>query len=534
MSRRAQDRVREQLEQQIVQLGELRSAHTRDPNFKEWRQSTLTLIQRLWPGEPARSERFRRVPFSPPSSRATPEATREIFERGCAEAAVLLKSMLSEVEFGGAPQPAEALPLPPQPVVLPAEDEVTILELPSEGPAPASPPPPIALPLGPPVATVPVASPPAPLPLERVTIPYQTPLDPPEDVPIERGTIPYQTPLDPPEDVIQLQPAIELTPVVATPLPIELPMVMATPLDLPPPPEVALGPPALDPTPSEAAIIIEPEPPGFQLPPEPVAPPRPVFELPPEPVAPPRPVFELPPEPVAPPPPPPPPVAPPPRPRPKSVTQALKDMLGFTDPPLPPLPPRPARPAPPPPAKVEPPPPPPAAVEPPPPMGKVTVGGAAKRPAPPPAEPGRVVIQQTPAEPPHVERDRVAAAEAAEDAEATQEFMRTSPVLGASARPVQRSQPPPPPAPPAPQRMETSHSPAAASLIALAGDIAHLGVPDGQRAVARAMLLELAQQLDQQRLSWDTLRRSMTFIMEHQTLARRVVPLLIPYLDRAA
>jgi hypothetical protein len=162
------------------------------------------------------------------------------------------------------------------------------------------------------------------------------------------------------------------------------------------------------------------------------------------------------------------------------VTQALKDMLGFTD----------HHPEPPPPPKRPPAQPPP----PPPPMGKVTVGGSGKRPAapepPPAAAPGRVVIQQparAPVEPEPPHDERIGAEEAAQ---ATQEFFRTSPVLAASAKPVERAQPP---AAPTPAPVEPARTPAAASLVALAGDIAHLGVPDGQRAVARAMLIELAQ-----------------------------------------
>ena len=467
MSRPARERVREQLERQIDQLGALRSANTRDPNFKEWRQSTLTLIQRLWPGEPARSERFRRVPFSPPSSRATAEAMREIYERGCAEAGALLKSMLTEVEYDGVPPPAQAEPPPPSQV----EDDVPLLDLPGQGAAPPSPPPPPGMPLGPPVELPPVSAP-----------------------PVERPSIPHQMPLDPPDDVFSSHSPIELPTVMATPLPPE-----------PPPAPVVQGPPALVATPRlevEPPLIVTPsrvvEPPLEMEPPLPVTPPR-IVEPPPPPV-----VQERPPAP-----------APPPRPRPKSVKQALKDMLGFSD--------HPAEP---------------------PPMGKITIGGSAKRPAPPPApvqppappptpqEPGRVVIQQSrtpaPAQPAPTHEERFGAEEAAH---ATQEFLRTSPVLSSSAKPFERPQPAAPPPPPA---SESPRTPAAASLIALAGEIAHLGVPDGQRAVARAMLLELAQQLDRQQLSWDTLRRSMTFIMEHPPLARRVVPLLIPYLDRAA
>ena len=43
------------LEEQIRQLRELRNAGPRDSGFKQWRQSTLTAIQRIWPADPVRS-----------------------------------------------------------------------------------------------------------------------------------------------------------------------------------------------------------------------------------------------------------------------------------------------------------------------------------------------------------------------------------------------------------------------------------------------------------------------------------------------
>lgn len=97
------ERGRPLLEEQIRQLASLRNASTRDPGFKQWRQNTLTVIQRVWPTEPGRSERFRRVPFTPPSSQSSAALTQEFYERGCAEAARYLKSLVREIEIlGGA------------------------------------------------------------------------------------------------------------------------------------------------------------------------------------------------------------------------------------------------------------------------------------------------------------------------------------------------------------------------------------------------------------------------------------------------
>ena len=48
------------------------------------------------------------------------------------------------------------------------------------------------------------------------------------------------------------------------------------------------------------------------------------------------------------------------------------------------------------------------------------------------------------------------------------------------------------------------------------------------------MLLDLAREFDDNRASWDTIRHAVVFVMEYPPLARRVLPLLIPYLDQAA
>jgi hypothetical protein len=94
-------RAREWLEHQLAELAELRNATRRDHNFKAWRQHTLTVIQRVWPGDTHRVERFRRVPFSPPMSHATDKQVREFYERGWGEAGVLLREFLAEVNLLG-------------------------------------------------------------------------------------------------------------------------------------------------------------------------------------------------------------------------------------------------------------------------------------------------------------------------------------------------------------------------------------------------------------------------------------------------
>jgi hypothetical protein len=81
------------LDQQINELGAIRNAGTRAPEFKAWRQATLTLIQRIWPSHAEYAERFRRVPFTSPDPRADRHEAREWFERGCGEALTYLKML---------------------------------------------------------------------------------------------------------------------------------------------------------------------------------------------------------------------------------------------------------------------------------------------------------------------------------------------------------------------------------------------------------------------------------------------------------
>ncbi len=94
-------RAREWLERQLEELGHLRNASRRDPGFKAWRQNTLTVLQRIWPEDVPRIERFRRIPFSPPMTRPTERQSREYFGRGWGEAGQFLRSLLSEVALLG-------------------------------------------------------------------------------------------------------------------------------------------------------------------------------------------------------------------------------------------------------------------------------------------------------------------------------------------------------------------------------------------------------------------------------------------------
>lgn len=108
-------------------------------------------------------------------------------------------------------------------------------------------------------------------------------------------------------------------------------------------------------------------------------------------------------------------------------------------------------------------------------------------------------------------------------ARATEDFLRTSPVLGSTGRPVVRSSD-------GPSFME----PDAAGVASLAREIGRLSVPEPQRASLRAHLMDLARKLESGEIEWESLRDSVTIAMDHPELARRLMPILLPWLDRAA
>ena len=103
----------EQLREVIAILRELSNAGPRDQSFKQWRQVTVTLLQRIWPGEQARAAGFRRIAFSTPSLRADPASIRAAFEAGCREAIEFLEAQAVELEFS-AKSPPLAMVRPPE------------------------------------------------------------------------------------------------------------------------------------------------------------------------------------------------------------------------------------------------------------------------------------------------------------------------------------------------------------------------------------------------------------------------------------
>lgn len=98
------------LEAQIVELGALRNASTRDSGFKQWRQYTLTLIQRIWVGDAAKSGRFKRIPFTTPGAKADRDQVRLAYERGCGEALACLRTLIDEIDARPPRLPARGVP----------------------------------------------------------------------------------------------------------------------------------------------------------------------------------------------------------------------------------------------------------------------------------------------------------------------------------------------------------------------------------------------------------------------------------------
>jgi hypothetical protein len=445
--------ARRLLEDQILRLSELRNASPRDAGFKLWRQTTLTVIQRIWPGDLIRCERFRRIPFTPASTKASRAAQKQHYERGCVEAGQYLRMLITEIEANGLSTRAGGAPIGP--ARLPADLANRAAEEES-------------------AARVDPRDMYEPSPLEKIVPSFGNP---------------------------DSQDAAEEA-------------VDAEPFEAAPPPE----------------------------PPRAVAPPTP--PAPPPPAAPPRPTPPAP-RPAAPPPPP------------KEDRRALKDMLGFGDLRSP----TPAEPAEPPaaaPAK--------PAFKPPPHPEDFA-------PAIPPLAFSPQDIEDFPIESEQEDAGEMIEAEEAPPPASTTdpgrdlsiEFLRRSPAAGAAAKAAQAppraptapqsptAPKPTPAAPPAPAKpvappsvaapsaaaahgtsASTSvpaHSPAATAFATLAGEVARLGVPEGQRAAARAALTDMAQRLASGTLKWDSVCQVLTMAAAYPELARRAIPLIVPFLD---
>ena len=104
------------------------------------------------------------------------------------------------------------------------------------------------------------------------------------------------------------------------------------------------------------------------------------------------------------------------------------------------------------------------------------------------------------------------------------DFLSSSPVFSVRGTPGA----------PAPDPGKPELSPTALAIMAMAVEIESLGVPEADRPRVREALLDLARKLDTKQLSWRQLRITVEVVMEYPAIGRRVLPMIVPFLDRAA
>jgi len=454
------ERARRWLGTQLEELKSLRNAKSRDSEFKQWRQATLTFIQRIWPGDGKRSARFRKIPFTPPSTRAEAREIREYYERGCAEAAQLLQGFLGEIETGELP--AEDAPArPPSLENGMAEDDFPTLDLPNDRQAAAESRPPVA---------------PAP-PQRKPSTERRNParrskrgaprrrlrdmlgLDDLEQIGRDAASDAEESDIAVSEEPRTSGSSHEddIESVRA-----EAPSSSRVPED-----EEDDSPPRM----SREDIDLDP------------------FEVVDDDEA------SADEEEAA------------------EAAEDEEDEEAREDEPTmdAPAPPREIERAP---EAVEPP----AAQEP----EAVPVGAE--------EEPGASFDDG--------DAETLEERESEEAAVSADDFLSASPVFMAKGKPVQRSKAAPARAPAPPVEEDFEPAPlttaTAMAVAAIAAEVARLGVPEGHRARTRASLINLAQMVEDGELDWEGLRSAIAFAMEFPPVGRRVLPLMIPFLDRAA
>lgn len=415
------------LTEQIEQLRTIANANARDPGFKLWRQNTLTVLQRVWPGDSTRSERFRRIAFTPAPGKLDGEMVRESFARGCTDTTAYLNALIEMIDREG---------VPPAPDVareeLPAsvgtrEDDFPVLELPAAG-APAS--------------------------ASRVLDQSDSLADmasmPGTDAGRDAGAP------APPQFKGKLT-----APITSADAPQSLSMQRPATLKVEHSPGMAhVAPPVAPVMPAEAAAPETPAAPDSPAAPAaPTAPVAPVAEVGAM-------VVKR--------------TARPAKARRPASKERLKDMLGLGSLEAPSMP--------------------------------------APDPAPEPTpDPAPEYAVEAPIE------SELPLCDAAAAEQATQDFMRTSPVLGLQGKPVQRTSD------------DTGFSdPDAIAVATLAADVGRHGVPEDARTALRATLLGLARQIEEQSLPWASLQSAVTSAMEYPDVARRLLPVVLPWMQRAA
>ena len=527
------ERATQWLQELVNELSGLRNATSRDPSFKNWRQNAITIMQRIWPADQDHAERFRRIPFSPVDPRSDVRAQRESFSRGCQEAARVLNSFIEEIRLRGVPDlPSGALPTEESGL----EDGFPTVDLPSGD-----------LHAGetmrelmaaeleqlPPQGTDPTFVPPARLhvdtPAEGTALPKHHSMPSSETRPRKKGlgvaaklrdllglTGFGEKPAPPPQGsggstaMPQLpQRSLDIVPVgdevEARPRSSEWPMPQPktqTPGG-PPAPPPASSPQASEPTsqapargdapPAETGMsvvmsrpttlraniekvsiesLISPE---FRAGADSNAATPPAAAGTPPAAA--KPPLSL-------------------------VPPLAGDPEFNVDPVAQPTEPADA---------------PPTSVAPPEASGKIvplpTRPAATDEPAPePPAE--------AEAEEPGYRHDSAALARA------TADFMRSSPVLGATGRKVQRA--------PHEAAQHGFSDPDAIAIVSMFDELEFMGVPANRQSETRARLLDLARRMEADDLQWSALRKAVWFAMEYPEVARRLIPMLLPWIERAA
>jgi hypothetical protein len=585
----------EKLGIQLKELTGIRNATARDPSFKNWRQATLTVMERIWPGDQDRCERFRRIPFSPADPRADLRVLREWYSRGCQEAARVLTGFIEDISANGVPDqtdqnfpesqasefddgfPSVDLPagdLAPSTGAADMTDLAALDDSLPQGSAPDSPGP-QRLQVGTPPANAPEPPAPAVASSESRMMKKSSGMKARLKDLLGFAHLSAKAlagfPREMPEPVAEAPPATDPRSELGVvplgddvgPTPKLRPPVLSDPTE-PKPPWPVLQPPA-----STAA---SPASPAAQQPPAdlPPAEPDPISTMSmimtkpttlrtsiekvsieslisPAFRSPSAEAIPAPAEPTAP--------------------ASSADPADASAAPAPAWPtigtPAPAEPAP---AAAAAPPPsaPPAATRPTRPImqpvfndpefsgetapsGEARPGAAAsaKTPEPPPsgakktagrASPSKIIPIPTPparvpppepeskAEPgPEPADSPATAADSAALARATEDFMRSSPVLGATGRRVQRG--------------IEEHGFGDADAIAMASmaqDLERMGIPAERHAEIRARLLDLARRVEGGELEWGSLRKAVWSAMEYPALARRLMPLLLPWIDRVA
>jgi hypothetical protein len=548
------ERATQWLQELVAELSGLRNATSRDPGFKNWRQNAITNLQRIWPVDQDHAERFRRIPFSPVDPRADTRAQRESFSRGCQEAARVLNSFIEEIHSQGVPDAPRGVQATEESGFA---DDFPTLNLPRGDLSNASgtPRPPSAeFEQLPPQGTDPSFLPPPRLhidtPPSGTVMPKHHSTPPSEERPRRKGLgvaaklrdllglsgfgekpasppagqgISSSLPQLPPRslDIVAVGDDVNETPSQPA-WPTPQPKAQAP--EPPQPPQAANVPPAETgmsvvmsrPTTlrgnigkvsieslispefrgggeSGAATPEAPESPAAETPAAPQASPAaatPTTGRPPLSIVPPLstdPEFNVEPAPSAT----------------EPAASATEPAASATEPA---------------PSAAEPP----AATARPSKVVSLPLprGARARNRTPDAAEPG--AEPETDGEP----SEPMTRSDSAEVSRATADFMRTSPVLGATGRKVQR----------APQE---SHEhgfvdPDAIAIVSMFEELDDLGVPKTRQSEARARLLDLARRIEADDLKWAALRKAVWFAMEYPEVARRLMPLLLPWIDRAA